>query len=126
MTKSTSKAIKYVAACALIYCATALFGINSYAAIPIQTWVQPSGAAVYLVESPAIAMLDVQIDFDAGSRRDPASKAGLASVSASLAGKGIAARGGMPALDENALGEAWADLGAQFDASAGGDRMSFS
>ena len=81
---------------------------------------------VFLVESPAIAMLDVQVDFDAGSRRDPASKAGLASVAAALAGKGIAPRAGQPALDENALGEAWADLGAQFEASAGGDRMSFS
>ena len=126
MTKRSSNAITSGASCALIYCATALFGVNSYAAIPIQKWVQPSGVSVYLVESPAIAMLDVQIDFDAGSRRDPANKAGLASVSASLAGKGIAARGGMPELDENALGEAWADLGAQFDASAGGDRMSFS
>jgi zinc protease len=126
MTFKASNTTKSIAACALIYCATALLGINSYAAIPIQKWVQPSGATLYLVESPAIAMLDVQIDFDAGSRRDPASKAGLASVSASLAGKGIAARGAMPALDENALGEAWADLGAQFDASAGGDRMSFS
>ena len=113
MTFKASNTTKSIAACALIYCATALFGINSYAAIPIQKWVQPSGATLYLVESPAIAMLDVQIDFDAGSRRDPASKAGLASVSASLAGKGIAARGAMPALDENALGEAWADLGGR-------------
>ena len=117
---------KFIAAHALISWATGLFCLSSYAAIPIQKWVQPSGATVYLVESPAIAMLDVQIDFDAGSRRDPASKAGLASVAASLAGKGVTAAGGQPALDENALGEAWADLGAQFDASAGGDRMSFS
>jgi zinc protease len=31
-----------------------------------------------------------------------------------------------PMLDENALGEAWADLGAQFGAGASADRMSFS
>ena len=120
-----TNAIKSIAVSALIYGATALFCINSYAAIPIQKWVQPGGASVYLVESPAIAMLDVQIDFDAGSRRDPANQAGLASVTASLAGKGIRASGTQSALDENAVGEAWADLGAQFDASAGGDRMSF-
>jgi hypothetical protein len=29
------------------------------------------------------------------------------------------------AMDENQIGEAWADLGASFGASAGGDRMSF-
>ena len=86
----------------------------------------PNGASVFLVESPAIAMLDVQIDFDAGGRRDPLGKAGLASVTAAQAGKGVAATGGMPALDENALGEAWADLGAQYGGSAGSDRLSFS
>jgi zinc protease len=126
MNLRTLNAIQKGAARALICWAIAVFATASFAAIPIQKWVQPSGASVYLVESPAIAMLDVQIDFDAGSRRDPASKAGLASVTASLAGKGIMARNGLPALDENALGEAWADLGAQFDASAGSDRMSFS
>ena len=96
------------------------------AAIPIQKWALPNGATVFLVESPAIAMLDVQIDFDAGSRRDPFDQSGLASVTAGQAGKGVASRAGAPALDENALGEAWADLGAQYGSSAGGDRMSFS
>ncbi|MDB5752977.1 MAG: zinc protease protein-like protein, partial [Ramlibacter sp.] len=63
---------------------------------------------------------------DAGGRRDPADKVGLASVTAAMTSKGIAARDGQPALDENQLGEAWADLGAGFGASAGSDRMSFS
>ena len=80
---------------------------------------------VHLVESPAIAMLDVQVDFDGGSRRDPAGKAGLASMMAAQLENGVAARGSQPSLDENALGEAWADLGAQFGASAGTDRLSF-
>jgi zinc protease len=111
------------------------------AAIPLQRWTQASGAEVYLVESQGIPMVDVQIDFDAGSRRDPAAQAGLASATAGQADKGIAAvcpppgrtkAGGAgagscePALDENALGEAWADLGASFGAGAGRDRMSFS
>ena len=119
-------AIKNIAAYAIIVCATGLFCLNSQAAIPIQHWTQASGAKVYLVESPAIAMLDVQIDFDAGSRRDPLAKMGLASVTSGLLSQGVAARSGLPALDENALGEAWADLGASFGSSAGADRMSFS
>jgi zinc protease len=91
---------------------------------------------VYLAQSPGIPMVDVQIDFDAGSRRDPAEQAGLAGVTAGMTGKGVlagaiqtAAAGAAsaePALDENALGEAWADLGASFGAGASGDRMSFS
>ncbi len=117
---------KFIAARALLACAGALFSASTaFAAIPIQHWTQPSGAQVYLVESMAIPMLDVQVDFDAGSRRDPADKAGLASVTALIAGTGVAARDGQPALDENQLGEAWADLGASFGGSAGDDRMSF-
>ena len=121
--------IKSIAVCTRIYWATAILcTISGYAVagIPIQKWTLPNGATVFLVESPAIAMLDVQIDFDAGSRRDSLDKAGLASVTAAQAGKGVAARGGLPALDENALGEAWADLGAQYGSGAGSDRMSFS
>lgn len=96
------------------------------AAIPIQHWVQPSGARLYLVESPAIAMVDVQIDFDAGSRRDPAVKAGLASIMSAMLDKGVLARPDAPALGENELSDAWADLGAQFSAGAGPDTLGFS
>ena len=126
-------AIKSGAACARKYWALAIiclsFGLVSVpaqAAIAIQHWTQPGGAKVYLVESPAIAMVDLQVDFDAGSRRDPAPQAGLASVTASMLDKGVRAEKGEAALDENALSEAWADLGAQFGASAGADRLSFS
>ena len=120
------KTMKTLAVRALLVCSGAFFhSVSAWAAIPIQHWTQPSGAQVWLVESPAIPMLDVQLDFDAGSRRDPPAQAGLASATALLAGKGVAARGEQPALDENQLGEAWADLGASFGASAGADRMSF-
>src|SRR3954469_14688043 len=95
------------------------------AALPIQKWQQASGAQVFLVESPTLPMVDVEIDFDAGDRRDPADKAGLAQATANMTSKGIAGRNGEPALDENQLGEAWADLGAGFGANAGQDRMSF-
>jgi zinc protease len=96
------------------------------AALPIQHWTQANGAQVYLVESHAIPMLDVQIDFDAGDRRDPANKTGLASMVANMSAKGVAAKSGLPALDENQLSEAWADLGAAFFVRSGNDRMSFS
>lgn len=80
------------------------------------------------MQSAAIPMVDIQLDFDAGSRRDPATQVGLASVTAAMVSKGV--RAGQvatePALDENALGEAWADLGANFVAHATADRMSFS
>lgn len=71
-------------------------------------------------------MVDVRLEFDAGSRRDPVGKAGLASLMAGSLADGLRADGRDKALDENGLGEAWADLGAAFSAGAGADRLSIS
>jgi zinc protease len=98
---------------------------TAWAALPIEHWVHDSGARVYLVHTPVLPMLDVQVDVDGGSRRDPPAQAGLAAATALMLGKGVEARGADPALEENDLAEAWADLGAQFSAQASADRMSF-
>lgn len=118
--------IKNIAARALLISAGAIFYSNAaWALLPIQHWTEPSGAKVYLVESPVIPMVDVQIDFDAGSRRDPAGQSGLATAVAAMASKGVKALGTEPALDENGLGEAWADLGASFEAGADNDALHY-
>ena len=118
--------IKNIAGSALFICASSLFySKNVRAALPIEHWALPNGAQVYLVHSPAVALVDMEVDFDAGSRRDPAAQAGLAGATASMTGKGVRAHGLEPALDENGLDDAWADLGASFDGSASADRMSF-
>ncbi len=126
MKKSKLSDVAFAALTAFAACAALLVGVEARAAIPIQHWTLANGAKVYLAATDALPIVDVQIDFDAGSRRDPAAQAGLASVSASMVEKGVRASGGEPALDENALGEAWADLGANFDAGAGPERTSFS
>lgn len=110
----------------LLCLALALAGAAAQAAVPIEHWTLPSGAKIYLAATDALPIVDVQIDFDAGSRRDPPAQSGLAGVTAGMVEKGIRANGSDPAMDQNALGEAWADLGANFDASASADRMSFS
>jgi zinc protease len=123
------KISKTITISAVFIWANSLFFVDvAWAGIPIQQWTQASGAKVYLVQSPVIPMVDVQVDFDAGSRRDPAEQAGLASVTSMMVSKGLGAgpSANQPALDENALGEAWADLGASFGANASNDRMSFS
>ncbi len=48
--------------------------------IPIQTWVTKSGTSVFYVNEPALPIIDIQVVFDAGSARDPASKAGIAKM----------------------------------------------
>ena len=123
MTSFTSclPALRLVAAMALAEALQA-----AQAALPVQKFTLPGGAQVWLVESPVLPMVDVQIDFDAGSRRDPAQQTGLAAAAASMMSKGLVAGRGEPALDENQLSEAWADLGASFGGGATSDRMSFS
>ena len=96
------------------------------AGIPIQFWTLDNGARVYLMEVQGLPMVDIQLEFDAGSRRDSKGLNGLAQATAMMLGKGVQAQDGMPALDENQLGEAWADLGASAGASASNDRMSLS
>ena len=50
-------------------------------------------------------MVDVQLDFDAGSRRDPADQAGLASVTAAMVSKGVAVEKIRVDLDTEKRGE---------------------
>ena len=86
--------IKKIAARALLVSAGAVFYAHSaWALLPIEHWTEANGARVWLVQSPGIPMVDVQVDFDAGSRRDPAAQAGLASAVATMASKGVRADG---------------------------------
>ncbi len=119
------------ASCGLRAAAWFLIGVlwagpSAWAALPIAHWKHATGAQVYLVQSPGIAMVDVQLDFDAGERRSPIGQTGLAGATAAATRGGVRANGAQAALDENELGQAWADLGAIFSASAGMDRLTFS
>lgn len=90
------------------------------AAVEIQHWQSASGARVYFVESRSLPIVDVQVDFAAGSALDPADKAGLASLASSLMDRGAGS------LDEDAIADRLADVGAQFSGSSEMDRASFS
>ena len=98
----------------------------AWAALPLQQWQSAGGAPVYLIETHNLPMLDVRIDFDAGSRRDPAAQAGLAAALAAMLNKGVAAQPGAAALGENELADRWADLAAQVGVGVDQDRMSIS
>lgn len=105
-----------------------LWSATVQAAPRVERWTHTSGAQVAWVGAPGIPMLDLRVDFDAGSRRDPPGQAGLADAMALMSQRGLAAlvTGGAaePALDENAVAERWMDLGAQASVSASSDRLS--
>lgn len=102
--------------------AALLAGTVAHAAIPIESWTASTGAKVFFVPSPSIPMLDVNLDFDAGSRYDPPGKSGLATLTAALLDKGANAQDGQPARNEAQVADAFADTGADFGGAAGGDR----
>lgn len=82
----------------------------------ITHWSLDSGTQVYYVESRALPMIDIQVDFAVGSAHEPMNKAGLASLTRSLLD--IGAEG----LDEQAISERIADSGAQFGGGSDADR----
>jgi zinc protease len=69
-------------------------------------WTTPSGARVQFVESRAVPMVDIAVDFAAGSAYDPPAKPGTAALTHALLNAGAAD------LSEDELAAAYADVGA--------------
>jgi len=90
------------------------------AGVRIEHWQAPSGARVYFVESRALPIVDVEVDFAAGAARDPADKSGLAQLTRGLMDLGAGD------MDENAVAMRLADLGARLGGGAETDRASVS
>jgi zinc protease len=103
----------------LLTVAFALFFAHSaIAGVKIEHWVSPSGARVYFVESRVLPMLDIQVDFAAGSMFDPEGKSGLAALTRATLDNGAGK------LDETAIAEQLADIGANLGGGADTDRAS--
>jgi len=88
------------------------------AGVKIEHWVSPSGARVYFVESRVLPMLDVQVDFAAGSMFDPEGKPGVAALTRSGLDLGAGKR------NETEIAEQLADIGANLGGGADTDRAS--
>lgn len=94
------------------------------AGVNIEHWTAASGAQVYFVANRSLPMLDVQIDFTAGSVYDPPGKAGLAGLTVGLLDAG--ARVGGALLDEEQIATKLVDSGAHLSGSADHDRAGVS
>ena len=92
--------------------------LSAQAALTIQHWQTPRGAQVIFVESHELPILDISVDFPAGSARDPGNQAGLAQLTHILLDQGA---GG---LSDTAIAHRLADVGAvlggAFDRDRGG------
>ena len=93
--------------------------MNAYAAVKIQHWQTPAGAEVYFVENHDLPIVDVSVNFSAGSARDTAEKSGVAGITRYLMTLG--ADGMTDEVIANKMADIGAILGGEFDA----DRASF-
>ena len=90
--------------------------LSAQAALAIQHWETAQGARVIFVESRALPILDISVDFPAGSARDPAGKPGLAQLTHALLDQGA---GG---LSDTAIAHRLADVGAVLSGTFDRDR----
>lgn len=93
---------------------------SAYAILPIEKLDSYKGAKVFLVQTKALPMVDIEISIDAGDRYDPSNKTGLADMAAGLMSYG--ARGDKGVWTEAQIADEIADLGASIGVSAGGER----
>jgi zinc protease len=89
---------------------------TAFATPEIQHWQAPSGAHVYFVEDHGLPMLDVAVNFPAGSAFDTAGKVGVANLTFGMLDLG--AQG----LSEDDIARRLADVGAQLSGSFDSDR----
>lgn len=93
-----------------------VFAHSAHAILPIQHWETQRGARVYFVQNTDLPMLDVSVDFPAGSAFDTPHKSGVANMTTNMLRLGA---GGM---DEDEIARALADTGAQYSGRFDTDR----
>ena len=116
---------------ALSLCSFLLVAGSVHAGLNIQHWTLENGARVYFVESHAIPVFDVSVDFDAGARRDPIGKSGSAALTNGMLARGIRAAtlsdGTLESgMTESEISDALADVAAQRGGGPGTDRSGMS
>jgi len=96
------------------------------AALEVQSWTTPGGARVLFVESRALPIVDVSIEFPAGSSRDEPAVSGLANLTLQTLRLGSRALEESPALTEDEVSLRLADVGAQLSSTFDVDRAGYS
>lgn len=103
----------------LVVFSFALMSLSAQAGLDIQHWQTASGTRVYFVENHDLPIIDVSINFPAGSARDTQATSGLAGVTRYMMTLGAAG------MDEEVLTNEFADIGAVFGGEFDLDRAGF-
>ena len=95
------------------------FNTAANAAVKIQQWQTTSGSEVYFVENHDLPIVDLSVNFAAGSARDTAEKSGLAGVTRYMMTLGAAG------MSDEVIANKMADIGAILGGDFDSDRASF-
>ena len=96
-----------------------LVAFNSNAAVKIQQWQTSTGAEVYFVENHDLPIVDLSVNFAAGSARDAAEKSGVAGITRYLMTLGAAG------MSDEVIANKMADIGAILSGDFDADRAAF-
>lgn len=99
----------------VLLCGLSVIAMPASAA-ELMRWTRSDGSRVMYIESRSNPILDIKVEFDAGSRWDPVNKAGLAEMTASLLDSGT------NKMNEERIREALADVAASLSSSVDADR----
>ena len=113
MISASARCLKGLLALASVVAASA------HATLPIQQWQTTSGARVLFVETHDLPMLDIAVDFPAGSSRDAPAKSGVASLTLGLM------RSGTDPYGEDEISERLASIGAELSGRFDMDRAGY-
>lgn len=92
---------------------------SAVAGVKIQQWQTSSGAEVYFVENHDLPIVDVSVNFPAGSARDTAENSGLAGITRYMMTLGAAG------MTDEVIANKMADIGAILSGEFDADRASF-
>ncbi len=96
-----------------------VFSVAAFAGVKIENWQTSSGADVYFVENHDLPIIDISINFAAGSARDSSEKAGLSAITRHMMTTGAAG------MNEEDISKRMADIGAILGGDHDLDRAGF-
>jgi len=96
------------------------FSNFTFAKLNIQHWESDNGARIYFIENHDLPIVDINVDFQAGSVKDTIQKNGLASLTNHMM---VLGSGG---INEEDLANKFIDLGARLNSSFDQDKSGFS
>lgn len=102
----------------IIFIVVLMVSFTANAAVKIEQWRTSTGAEVYFVENHDLPIVDVSVNFAAGSARDTVEKSGLAGVTRYMMTLGAAG------MSDETIANKMADVGAILGGSFDADRAS--